>query len=142
MEYRSEDLPRDGVALLPPSSPETAGLLEDILNRLTNPVAGSAPQAADSEDPCGPTIILCHRSQTAIAAVSWIWRFELDTGGSTRSTESLAQYYDPAEGKRPISGRGKRTWWRLPFTRAICSGKMTLVEAQAQSGRGRKRTGI
>jgi hypothetical protein len=31
-------------------------------------------------------MILCNRSQTAIAALSWIWKFELETGRSTRST--------------------------------------------------------
>jgi hypothetical protein len=90
MEYRCEDLPRYGVVLLPPSSPEYAGLLADIQNRLANPVAGSAPQAPDFEDRSAPTMILCNRSQTAIAAVSWIWKFELDTGRSTSSSVSAA----------------------------------------------------
>jgi hypothetical protein len=86
MEYLCEDLPRYGVVLLPPSSPDYAGLLADIQNRLAKPVPGSAPQLPDSEDPSAPTMILCNRSQTAIAAVSWIWKFELDTGRSTRSS--------------------------------------------------------
>jgi hypothetical protein len=85
MEYRCEDLPQYGVALLPPSSPDCAGLLSDIQKRLANPVPGSAPQLPDFEDPSAPTMILCNRSQTAIAALSWIWKFELESGRTTRS---------------------------------------------------------
>jgi hypothetical protein len=86
MEYRCEDLSRYGVVLLPPSSPECAGLLADILNRLANPVPGSAPQVPDPGDSSAPTMILCNRSQTAIAALSWIWKFEPETGRPTGST--------------------------------------------------------
>jgi len=88
MEYLCEDLPRYGAVLLPPSSPEFVGLLADIQNRLAKPVPGSAPQLPDFEDPSAPTMILCNRAPSAIAAVSWIWTFELDTGRSMRSSVS------------------------------------------------------
>ena len=83
MEYRCEDLPRYGVVLVPPSSPEFVALLADIQTRLASPLPGSAPQLPDFEDPAAPTMILCNRSQTAIAAASWIWRFEPQTGRPT-----------------------------------------------------------
>jgi hypothetical protein len=51
MEYHCEDLPRYGVALLPPSSPEYAVLLADIEKRLANPIPGSMPRLAGFEDP-------------------------------------------------------------------------------------------
>jgi hypothetical protein len=86
MEYRCEDLSRHGVVLLPPLSPEYAGLLADIQNRLANPIPGSAPPMPDHEDPSAPTMILCNRSQIGIAATSWIWKFEPDTGRSTSSS--------------------------------------------------------
>jgi hypothetical protein len=88
MEYRCEDLPRYGVVLLPPSSPEYIALLADIQKRLADPIPGSAPHLPDFEDLAAPTIILCNHSQTAIAALSWIWRFELETGRSTGSSVS------------------------------------------------------
>jgi hypothetical protein len=88
MEYRCEDLPQYGVVLLPPSSPDYAGLLADIQKRLANPIPGSAPNMPDLEDPSAPTMILCNRSQTAIAALSWIWGYQLETGRKTRSTVS------------------------------------------------------
>jgi hypothetical protein len=34
-------------------------------------------------------MILCNRSPTAIAALSWIWKFELESGRTTRSTVSI-----------------------------------------------------
>jgi hypothetical protein len=57
MEYHCEDLPRYGVALLPPSSPEYAVLLADIEKRLANPIPGSMPQLDGFEDPAAPTMI-------------------------------------------------------------------------------------
>src|SRR5260370_3188490 len=90
MEYRCEDLPRYGVVLLSPSSSEYAALLADIQKRLANPLPGSAPQLPDFEDPAAPTMILCNHSQTAIAALAWIWKFELETGRSTGSSVSTA----------------------------------------------------
>src|SRR5580692_4144818 len=80
VEYRCEDLPAFGVVLAPPSSPEYTGLLADIQKRLNNPIPGSAPQLDFGDDPSAPTMILCNRSQTPIAAVSWIWKFETDSG--------------------------------------------------------------
>jgi hypothetical protein len=80
MEYRCEDLPRYGVVLFPPSSPEYAALLADIQKRLANPIPGSAPELFDVGDPSDPTMVLGNRSQTAIAAVSWIWKWEPETG--------------------------------------------------------------
>jgi hypothetical protein len=88
MEYRCEDLSGYGVVLVPPSSPEYAAFLTDIQNRIANPIPGSAPPAHDFEDPSAPTVILCNRSQTGIAALSWIWKFELDTGRTARSSVS------------------------------------------------------
>jgi hypothetical protein len=97
MEYRCEGLSRYGVVLVPPSSPEYAGLLADIQKRLTNPVAGSPPQLR-LEDPDEPTMILCNRSQTAIAAPSWIWKLEPEAGrpmGSRVSTASVPSVLAP-----------------------------------------------
>jgi hypothetical protein len=86
MEYRCEDLPQYGVLLVPPSSPEYGALLADIERRLADPVPGSPPpQPPGFEDPAAPTVILCNRSQIAIAAVSWIWNFEPETGRPARS---------------------------------------------------------
>jgi hypothetical protein len=90
MEYRCEDLSRYGVVLFPPSSPEYAGLFADIQKRLTNPIAGSPPQLPGREDPDAPTMILCNRSPTAIAAPSWIWRLEPEAGRPTGSRVSTA----------------------------------------------------
>jgi hypothetical protein len=80
MEYRWEDLPAYGVVLVPPSSPEYAGFLADIQKRLETPIPGSAPQFDFGDDPSAPTMILCNCSQTPIAALSWIWKFETDAG--------------------------------------------------------------
>ncbi len=80
MECRCEDLPRYGVVLLPPSSPGYAHVFADIQERLANPVPGSAPELFDVGDPSYPTMVLCNRSQTAVAAVSWIWKWEPETG--------------------------------------------------------------
>jgi hypothetical protein len=90
MEYRCEDLPSYGVVLVAPSSSEYAGLLGDIQKRLANPIPGSPPTLPEFGDPTAPTVILCNRSQTAIAALSWIWTFEPETGRSTRSSISTA----------------------------------------------------
>jgi hypothetical protein len=89
MEYRCEDLAPYGVVLLPPSSPDYAGLLADIQKRLANPIPGSPPIMPDLEDPGAPTMILCNHSRTAIAELSWIWKFELETGRTTRSSSII-----------------------------------------------------
>jgi hypothetical protein len=90
MEYRCEDLPQYGVVLIPPSSPDYAALLADIQKRQSNPIPGSEPKPADFEDPSAPTMILCNRSQTAIAELSWIWKFELETGQTMRSSSMIS----------------------------------------------------
>jgi len=88
MKFRCEDLPQYGVVLIPPSSPEYAALIADIQNRVANPLSGSAPQSPDDDDPAAPTMILCNRSQTPIAAVARIWRFEPEDGRPTTSVPS------------------------------------------------------
>jgi hypothetical protein len=86
MEYHCEDLPQHGVVLVAPCSPEYAALLADIQQRIEIPIAGSPPRFRGLEDPTPPTMILRNRSQTAIAAVSWIWTYEPQTGRSTTSS--------------------------------------------------------
>ena len=88
MEYRCEDLPQYGVVLVSPLSAEYPALLADIEHRVSNPVLGSPPPLPGGEDPAAPTMVLWNRSQTAIAAVSWIWKFEPETGRPT--THSVA----------------------------------------------------
>jgi len=90
MEYRCGDLPQYGVVLAPPSSPEFAALLADIQKRLASPLPGSPPPLADFEDPAAPTMIVCNRSQMAIAAMSWIWKFEPEIGRPAGSSVSPA----------------------------------------------------
>ena len=90
MDYRCEDLPRYGVVLVPPSAPEYAALLADIRKRLANPVPGSPPPVRDFEDPAAPAMVVCNRSQTAIATISWRWRFEPETGRPTGSSNITA----------------------------------------------------
>jgi hypothetical protein len=90
MEYRCEDLPQFGVVLVPPSSPEYAALLADIQKRLANPLPGSPPTFPDFEDPDAPTMVLCNRSQKAIAALSWIWKLAPENGRPTGSKVSPA----------------------------------------------------
>ncbi len=74
--------------LVPPSSPEYGALLVDIEIRLANSLRGSPPKTPQPEDSGAPTMILRNVSQTAIAAVSWIWKFELETGQSTSASMS------------------------------------------------------
>jgi hypothetical protein len=94
MQYQCEDLARYGVVLIPPSSPDYASLLDDIQKRLDNPIPGSAPQFDFGDDPSAPTMILCNRSQTPIAAVSWIWKFEAEAGRPTGT--SVLVYWGPS----------------------------------------------
>src|SRR3954464_4747547 len=78
MEYRCEDLPRYGVVLIPPSSPEYDELLSDI-HQWPNP-----------GDPNDPAIIVLNHSQTAIAALAWTWKFEPDAGRPSGISVSTA----------------------------------------------------
>jgi hypothetical protein len=91
MEYRCEDLSQFGVVLFPPTDPEYPALLADIENRLAHPVQGSPPPLPNAfDDPSAPTMILRNRSQTGIAALAWIWKFEADSGRVTTSSVSTA----------------------------------------------------
>jgi hypothetical protein len=81
MEFRCEDLREHGVVLIPPSSPEFAGLLADIQRRLDHPVEGSPPRFPGRptqihEEDRRKSAILVNISETGIAAVQQVWRYK------------------------------------------------------------------
>jgi hypothetical protein len=90
MEYRCEDLATHGVILIPPTSPEFAPLLADIERRAAQAVPGGPPRIPNFERRDAPTMILCNRSQTGIAGVSWVWTLHEESGGSRNHSVSAA----------------------------------------------------
>ena len=94
MNFLCEDLPRQGLLLIPPSSADYDPFLSDIQRRLAKPVDGSPPlpehlrQRIYPED--RPTsAILLNRNSKAIAALQVVWRFETETGRSFRHSQGM-----------------------------------------------------
>ena len=77
-QIQYSDLPQYGVMLVPPSSPDFAGMLADIEHRVANPVTGSpsysnsAPQVSDIDRAF--SAILVNRGTKPIADVTVVWR--------------------------------------------------------------------
>jgi len=73
-----DDLHQYGVVLVPPSSPDFAGMLADIQRRVANPVAGSpsypggAPQISEIDRAF--SAILVNRGTKPIASLNLVWR--------------------------------------------------------------------
>lgn len=89
MEFRCEDFPQYGVALIPPTAPEYDELVADIRQRLEHPVPGSPPPLGNrtggaqiSPDDRWTSAVLMNRSEKAIAEIEQVWTFRA-TGGRT-----------------------------------------------------------
>lgn len=77
-QIQYNDLPQYGVVLVPPSSPEFAGMLADIERRVASPIAGSpsypygAPQVSNIDRAL--SAILVNRGTKPIANLTMVWR--------------------------------------------------------------------
>jgi hypothetical protein len=80
MEYRCEDLPKYGVVLVPPSSPEFAALFAGVMKRVENPLPGSRPRVPQFESPEAPAMVLRNQARQSIASLAWKWTFEPEYG--------------------------------------------------------------
>jgi hypothetical protein len=89
-----EDLPKQRLVLVPPTSEDYDPLLSDIQHRLADPVDGSPPLPEHLRSRIAPedrptSAILLNRSSKAIAALQVVWRFETETGRSYRHSQGM-----------------------------------------------------
>jgi hypothetical protein len=86
MDFRCEDLPSQGVLLVPPGAAEYQGLLDDVRNRVDHPAAGAPPfppPRIAAED-LALSAILLNRAAAPIALIQQVWTFE-DAAGRASS---------------------------------------------------------
>ena len=128
-QIQYSDLPQYGVALVPPSSPDFAGMLADIERRVANPVAGSpsypdgAPQVSDIDR--ASSAILVNRGTKPIANVTIVWRRKrsmLSLGLMNGPTVLDAFWLPPAE----------VTW--ANYWRVILPGSKRYIGARTMVG--------
>ena len=128
MEYRCEDLPQHNVMLVPPSDPAYAALFEDIEKTIANPMAGSAPRFSEL-DPTAPNMLLVNGSETVIASVSWIWKFEGEDGRTMHSSSVITSVVRSVLAPFGLDARHRTLYgyWHviLPGSkRVICGSQM------------------
>jgi hypothetical protein len=126
---RYDDLPQYGVVLVPPSSPDFAGMLTDIQRRVANPVAGSpsypggAPRVSDIDRAF--SAILVNRATKPIANITLVWRSKhgkLSLGLMTGPTVLDAFSLPPTEA----------TW--ANYWRVILPGSKRYIGARTMVG--------
>jgi hypothetical protein len=117
-----EDLPRHGLALVPPSSAEYDDLLTDIARRVNAPPEGSPPIPERFRPRIDPaerplSAILLNRSAKAIAGLQMVWRFETETGrtfdhsqGMLFARTLLLPFYCQSEAQTKLY-----TYWQTIF---------------------------
>jgi hypothetical protein len=94
VNFLCEDLPKQGLVLVPPTSGDYDTLLADIERRMANPIDGSPPYPEQLRPRIYPedrptSAILLNRSSKAIAALHVVWRFETETGRSYRHSQGM-----------------------------------------------------
>ena len=96
MDFRCEDLPQFGVALIPPAAPGYDAYYSDILRRLDQPTPGAPPGPRplipDEYRPLSP--ILVNRAAVGIALIQQVWTAEL--AGAARGTRSIGNGINPS----------------------------------------------
>jgi hypothetical protein len=114
VNFRCEDLPKHGLELVPPVSPDYAPLLADIERRLADSVDGSPPFPEQFRHRIHPedratSAILLNKSSEAIAGLYVVWHFETETGRSYRHSQGMLS---PQQLLLPF-GRSKDPYSRL-----------------------------
>lgn len=94
VEFACEDLPQNGVLLVPPASPDYDALLSEIERRAREPVDGAPPvpekfRPRIAEEDRETSAILLNGSPKTIAAMQVVWRFETVTGRAYQHSQGV-----------------------------------------------------
>jgi hypothetical protein len=138
MEFRCEDLPRFGVILVPPSSPEYDRHLGAIQRRIDRPLE-TAPPLPESmrprilEDDRETSAILLNRSQHGIAEIQQVWTFE-EVNGRTY-TSSIGGGANPSVSRNGEQVGDTGRWQERPEMKPAAGDEMTMSFGGTQKPR-------